>query len=259
LIETENQRRWWFATHPEFSHKGEKTQEPHKESSGISPEEVDRYVDEALKYQKDPVIIAILKATKRWFVSAGQTPESYEELGLPWDIEAEASGRKRSTRRTGVRGALDIMRRPARTLRQQEQADIIERELEKVGANRHDYRLTTYSGMHVAERDNLFERDQKDPEGRTNDQRMKEGLAPLDREGRELQLHHANQSKEGPLIEVTREEHQLVRNPKRPSEIEREDFDNFRKNYWQARAAAIRMPEPEVEYLRERPHTPEED
>ncbi len=84
MIETENQRRWWFATHPEFSHKEERIRKPHKESSGFSPEEVDRFVDEALKYQKNPVIIEILKATKRWFGTAGETPESYAELGLVW-------------------------------------------------------------------------------------------------------------------------------------------------------------------------------
>ncbi len=84
MIGTENQRRWWFATHPEFSHKGERTRKPHKESSGISPEDVDRFVDEALKYQKNPVIIEMLKATKRWFGTAGETPESYAELGLAY-------------------------------------------------------------------------------------------------------------------------------------------------------------------------------
>jgi hypothetical protein len=260
LIETENQRRWWFATHPEFSHEGERTRKPQKESSGISPEDVDRYVEEALKHQRDPVIIAILEATKRWFGTEGQTPESYAELGLPWDTEAGGKISRRSgSRGSSLRRALEIMQRPPMTLRQRQQADIIERELEKAGANPRDYRLTTYSGMHVAERDSLFERDQKDPQGRTNAQRMQGGLAPLDREGEPLNLHHANQSKEGPLLEVTREEHQSFQNRKRPSEIERRDFNNFKRNYWRARAESIRMPDPPAEHLRERPYTPEED
>ncbi len=154
MIETENQRRWWFATHPEFSHKGERTRKPHKESSGLSPEDVDRFVDEALKYQKNPVIIEMLKATKRWFGTAGETAESYEELGLPWDTEAGGKlGRRSGQRGSALRRALEIMERPPMTLRQRQQADMIERELAKAGINPRDYRLNTFSGEYIAERD----------------------------------------------------------------------------------------------------------
>ena len=48
MIETEDQRRWWFATHPEYGSSRRGT----RNEGGVDPQEVDRYVDEALKYPK---------------------------------------------------------------------------------------------------------------------------------------------------------------------------------------------------------------
>ncbi len=45
MIETEDQRRWWFATHPEYSSSRRGT----RNEGGVDPQEVDRYMDEALK------------------------------------------------------------------------------------------------------------------------------------------------------------------------------------------------------------------
>lgn len=71
--------------------------------------------------------------------------------------------------------------------------DAIEAELELAGANPRDYRLTSFAGQFVAQRKGLFDREQIDPKGRTNEQRIQEGRAPLDREGKAIVLHHANQ------------------------------------------------------------------
>jgi len=93
MIEAEQQRRWWFANHPEFSssHTGQGRQKDKEESDDrISPEAVDAYVDDALKYETDEVVITLLKAVKRWFGTQGQTAESDAELGLEWDAEASA-------------------------------------------------------------------------------------------------------------------------------------------------------------------------
>jgi hypothetical protein len=128
--------------------------------------------------------------------------------------------------------------------------DAIEAELELAGANFRDYRLTSFAGQLVAQRRNLFDRDQLDREGRTNQQRIEEGLAPLDRTGEALVLHHANQRKDGPIIEMTKEEHMSLRVRRKPSEIDRTEFREFRETCWRARAAAIRSPEPELFYLR---------
>jgi len=52
MIETEEQRRWWFATHPEYSwsRRGIRGDSGRENDNKVDPEEVDRYVDNALKY-----------------------------------------------------------------------------------------------------------------------------------------------------------------------------------------------------------------
>jgi hypothetical protein len=71
MLATDQQRRWWFATHPEYSqgHKGEgagKNNEEGEEPEKVSPKDVDDYVDNALKYVDGPVA-DLLKSVKRWF------------------------------------------------------------------------------------------------------------------------------------------------------------------------------------------------
>ncbi|MGO9566226.1 MAG: hypothetical protein ACLP5H_01665 [Desulfomonilaceae bacterium] len=62
MIETEDQRRWWFATHPEYSW----SRRGFRSESKVDPRDVDKYVDEALKYEKGPVA-DLLKSVKRNF------------------------------------------------------------------------------------------------------------------------------------------------------------------------------------------------
>jgi hypothetical protein len=76
MIETEEQRRWWFATHPEYSwsRKGARSGDHEKEpydSSKIDPEAVDAYVDRMLKYEDGPVA-DLLRSVKRNFGTEGQ-------------------------------------------------------------------------------------------------------------------------------------------------------------------------------------------
>lgn len=75
MIETDEQRRWWFATHPEYSwsNKGGKNREEGQEeadSDKVRPEDVDAYVDEALKYVDGPVA-DLLKSVRRNFGTEG--------------------------------------------------------------------------------------------------------------------------------------------------------------------------------------------
>ena len=87
--------------------------------------------------------------------------------------------------------------------------------------------------------------DQQDAFGRTNLERMKLGLAPLDAEGRPIELHHIGQKQDSPLAELTRDEHRgkgndnVLHDKLKESEINREDFDKERKEYWKARAEQI--------------------
>ncbi|MGE8062514.1 HNH/ENDO VII family nuclease [Pseudomonas sp. NPDC089547] len=87
--------------------------------------------------------------------------------------------------------------------------------------------------------------DQEDAFGRTNLDRMKLGLAPLDADGRPIELHHIGQKQDSPLAELTRDEHRgngndnVLHNKLKESEIARDDFDKERKEYWKARAEQI--------------------
>jgi len=71
MIETDEQRRWWFATHPEYSRsrrgtKNRRRKAEENEPEKVRPEEVDAYVDNALQYVSGPVA-ELLKSTKRNF------------------------------------------------------------------------------------------------------------------------------------------------------------------------------------------------
>lgn len=87
--------------------------------------------------------------------------------------------------------------------------------------------------------------DQKDEFGMTNLDRMKLGRPPLDVNGNKIELHHIGQKQDSPLAELTSTEHRgngndnVLHNKQKESEINREDFDKERKNYWKARAEQI--------------------
>ena len=79
MIETDEQRRWWFATHPEYSwsRKGGQSVTPEKvpyDSSKIDPKVVDAYVKRMLKYEDGPVA-DLLRSIKRHFGTGESAPE----------------------------------------------------------------------------------------------------------------------------------------------------------------------------------------
>lgn len=84
--------------------------------------------------------------------------------------------------------------------------------------------------------------DQKDAFGRTNKERVEQGLAPLDKNGNPIELHHIGQKNDSPLAELTQEQHRskenysILHDTKKDSEIDRKAFDNERENHWKARA-----------------------
>lgn len=89
--------------------------------------------------------------------------------------------------------------------------------------------------------------DQVDPvRGETNLQRMEQGYAPLDAQGRPIELHHIGQKQDSPLAELTGSEHRgagndnVLHNKQKESEINRADFDKERQEHWKARAELIK-------------------
>jgi len=93
MIETEEQRRWWFATHPEYSwsRKGIRGGSDRDGSDDkVDPEDVDAYVNEALKYETGPVA-DLLKSVKRNFGTESQSIEgrSHEPSSHPAEDPAK--------------------------------------------------------------------------------------------------------------------------------------------------------------------------
>lgn len=83
--------------------------------------------------------------------------------------------------------------------------------------------------------------EQKDAFGRTNKERMEQGLAPLDKDGKPIELHHVGQHADSPLAELTQEQHRIdnystLHDTKKESEIDRPAFDQERQDHWKARA-----------------------
>lgn len=84
--------------------------------------------------------------------------------------------------------------------------------------------------------------DQKDSMGQTNLERMQSGRAPLDKEGKPIELHHVGQKQDSCLAELTRTEHtgngndNILHNKTKESEINRDGFAKERAEHWKARA-----------------------
>ena len=83
MIETEQQRRWWFATHPEYSHshngKGNRKQGNQDDHSDrVGPEQVDAYVNDRLKYERDKTAIDLLNLEKQLFGSGSEYAKGFQ-------------------------------------------------------------------------------------------------------------------------------------------------------------------------------------
>ncbi|WP_418219650.1 HNH/ENDO VII family nuclease [Candidatus Formimonas warabiya] len=81
-----------------------------------------------------------------------------------------------------------------------------------------------------------------DGRGRTNLQRMQQGLAPIGPDGNPVNLHHMIQTNDSAIAEVTQSFHQqntkvININPNTvPSGIDRGQFNIWKSNYWKNRA-----------------------
>jgi len=100
MIETEEQRRWWFATHPEYSwsHRGTRgasasRSEKVANEEKADPRDVDEYVDNALKYEADESVIALLESVKRNFGTEAELSKEQQNLNA-WEriLEDSESG-----------------------------------------------------------------------------------------------------------------------------------------------------------------------
>lgn len=85
----------------------------------------------------------------------------------------------------------------------------------------------------------------KDGFGRTNEERMEQGLSPLDSENRPYELHHIGQKSDSPLAELTMQEHRgqgndsIMHDKTKVSEIDRNQFNIERAEHWESRAKEV--------------------
>ncbi|MDY4446073.1 HNH/ENDO VII family nuclease [Campylobacter sp.] len=83
---------------------------------------------------------------------------------------------------------------------------------------------------------------QVDGMGRTNKQRMEQGLAPLDKNGKPIELHHIGQHADSPLAELTQQEHRskdnfsILHDSTKETEIDREQFSGEKAKHWNTRS-----------------------
>jgi len=100
MIVTDEQRRWWFANHPEYS--SSRTGQRKKSASGngddksdkLSPEEVDAGVDERLKYERDDFQIFLLNEIKFWFGTEFESKSPAEKHALLSDEDEPEEGQE---------------------------------------------------------------------------------------------------------------------------------------------------------------------
>jgi hypothetical protein len=93
--------------------------------------------------------------------------------------------------------------------------------------------------------------DQRDKKGKTNLERASKGKAPLDSNGKPINLHHSKQNARGPLFELSDSAHKKYdrtnalhpykvdgsgKHPFNP--VNRKAFGKDRKQYWKDRASA---------------------
>ena len=98
-----------------------------------------------------------------------------------------------------------------------------------------------FNGKSVKMNNDTFNPNLVDKQGRTNIQRMEQGLSPIGTDGKSVNIHHIDQTNDGPVIEITATEHQQnysklhTNTGQSPSQIDRKEFNNWRKEYWKWR------------------------
>lgn len=97
------------------------------------------------------------------------------------------------------------------------------------------------NGKRVTMDNNTFDPNLVDKQGRTNIQRMDQGLAPIGTDGKSVNIHHIDQTNNGPVMEITATKHQQnysklhANTGQTPSQINRKAFNNWRNEYWKWR------------------------
>lgn len=99
-----------------------------------------------------------------------------------------------------------------------------------------------FKGKTITQNNELFDPNYVDEMGRTNTQRMRQGLAPKGYDGKSINIHHVDQTNTGPVTEISGSSHTqdysgLHSNTgQSSSQIDRNAFNQWRSDYWKWRA-----------------------
>ena len=102
-----------------------------------------------------------------------------------------------------------------------------------------------FSGNKVYQRNDLINPNKIGSDGRTNLQRMKDGISPIGSDNKSINLHHMLQTQNGPIAEMTSSFHfsksnfsTIHINPGNtiPSGINRNEFNKWKRQHWINRA-----------------------
>lgn len=117
--------------------------------------------------------------------------------------------------------------------------------------SREEYEVYKKAGLkevEIGEKKALIRNDidwnQVDEKGRNNAERIEKGLAPLDKDGNSIELHHIGQREDSPLAELTFKEHRcdgndtILHDKTKETETHGEGntWDSQRQDYWNNRA-----------------------
>ena len=96
-----------------------------------------------------------------------------------------------------------------------------------------------YKGQEFVKRD-VFDKEYVDAAGQSNRDRMTQGLAPIGRDEKPVNLHHMKQQKDRTIVELLDTEHKehskILHRYIKESEIDRDEFAKLRAAYWKERA-----------------------
>ena len=96
-----------------------------------------------------------------------------------------------------------------------------------------------YKGQEFVKRD-VFDKEYVDAAGQSNRDRMTQGLSPIGRDGKPVNLHHMKQQNNGTIVELTNTEHneysKTLHRYTEKSEINRDEFNKLRAVYWKERS-----------------------
>ena len=120
-------------------------------------------------------------------------------------------------------------------------AKIVEIAIDKWGSQ-FGVRTIEVNGRKIIQNDKLIDPSRIDSStGLTNKQLMEQGKAPIGPDGNRINIHHINQTNDGPVMEITSTDHQQnskilhTNTGQYPSKINRNEFNAWRIQYWKIR------------------------